>query len=283
MEIAFGNFKTTVDTFMLELGDVDMILGVSWLQKQGKVTSDWKEKVISFHWGGEMIMLKGEQIGESEKQWGGGMMSAASLQSVLLTGENREGSMGMQTLNKQQQMKYADRRRKEKEFKVGEWVFLKLRPHRQQTVARRINQKLAPRYYGPFPIVSRVGRVSYNLKFPASTKVHQVFHISQLKRAVGDYQVAATLPDGLEVEEDTIEEPGEVLATCDIWQQVRQHLVKWKGKDKDDVTWIDDVMLQSQFPDFSLEDKAAVKEVGNVGNSGVEAQKPICLKWDRSP
>ncbi|KAJ9564989.1 hypothetical protein OSB04_000955 [Centaurea solstitialis] len=190
-------------------------------------------------------------------------------------------------LRAQQQMKkYADQKRKDQEFQVGEWVFLKLRPHRQQTIARRINQKLSPRYYGPFPVLSRIGRVSYKLKFPNTTKVHPIFHISQLKKAVGDYQVETLLPEGLAVEDAGLDEPIELLGTRDIsieGQLVRQRLVKWKGKAPDDVSWVDEDVLRGQFPDFSLEDKAAVKEAGNVENSDVEAQRPLVTSVGKKP
>lgn len=54
----------------------------------------------------------------------------------------------MHLLRAQQQMKkYADKKRRQVQFEVEEWVFLKLRPHRQHSVVKRINQKLAARYY----------------------------------------------------------------------------------------------------------------------------------------
>lgn len=49
----------------------------------------------------------------------------------------------------------------DKEYKVGEYVYLKLQPYRQVSVAVRRNLKLTARYYRPFKITERIGKVAY--------------------------------------------------------------------------------------------------------------------------
>ena len=80
----------------------------------------------------------------------------------------------------------ADKHRREKEFKVGDWVYLRLQPYRQNSVAFRKNLKLSPRYYGPFHIIEQVGAMSYKLKLPEGSKIHPLFHVSNLKEKLGE-------------------------------------------------------------------------------------------------
>ena len=76
-----------------------------------------------------------------------------------------------------------DLKRTPKEFQVGEHVFIKVRPKRSSL---RLGScaKIAPRYCGPFEILSRIGQVAYQLALPPNLRVHNVFHISVLKKYV---------------------------------------------------------------------------------------------------
>ena len=70
------------------------------------------------------------------------------------------------------------------EFKVGDYVYLKVSPMRG---IKRFNVKgkLSPRYVGPFKIMDRRGEVAYQLELLENLLgVHDVFHVSQLKRCL---------------------------------------------------------------------------------------------------
>ena len=78
----------------------------------------------------------------------------------------------------------ANRKRRDDEFRVGEKVLLKLQPYRQGSIARPKSFKLAPHYYGPFTILERIVAVAYRLELPSGAGIHNVFHISLLRRFV---------------------------------------------------------------------------------------------------
>ncbi|KAA0067277.1 hypothetical protein IC582_011384 [Cucumis melo] len=84
------------------------------------------------------------------------------------------------------QKSYADVRRKDLEFDVGDKVFLKLAPVKGVLRFEK-KGKLSPRFVGPFEILERIGLVAYRLALlPSLSAVHDVFHVSMLRKYVTD-------------------------------------------------------------------------------------------------
>jgi hypothetical protein len=80
---------------------------------------------------------------------------------------------------------YADKSITHIEFKVGDHVFLKVKANRSSMKLGNY-AKLAARFCGPFEILERIGPVAYMLALPASMIVHNVFHVSLLKKYIPD-------------------------------------------------------------------------------------------------
>jgi hypothetical protein len=76
------------------------------------------------------------------------------------------------------QKSYADKRRRDLSFEIGDFVNLNVSPMRG-TRRFKVKGKLAPRYVGPFKIISRKGEVAYQLELlPQLSYVHDIFHVS---------------------------------------------------------------------------------------------------------
>jgi hypothetical protein len=83
------------------------------------------------------------------------------------------------------QKSYADKNIIQREFKVGDHVFLKVKANRSSLKLGNCS-KLAARCFGPFENLERIGPVAYMLALPASMTIHNVFHISLLKKYIPD-------------------------------------------------------------------------------------------------
>ena len=73
----------------------------------------------------------------------------------------------------------------DREFAVGDWVYLRLQPFRQSSLPWCKNLKSSPKFYGPFQITHCIGVVAYKLDLGASSRIHPVFHVSALKQQLG--------------------------------------------------------------------------------------------------
>jgi transposase InsO family protein len=101
------------------------------------------------------------------------------LQTWLFQRELMVNLIRQHLLRAQQCMKsQADKRRSEREFQVGDKVYLKLQPYVQSSVATRANHKLSFKYFGPYTILEKIGKVAYKLQLPPSATVHPVVHVS---------------------------------------------------------------------------------------------------------
>ncbi|XP_074304823.1 uncharacterized protein LOC141639644 [Silene latifolia] len=150
------------------------------------------------------------------------------------------------------QKSYADLKRSDISFEAGEKVLLKVSPMRG---VMRFGKrgKLSQKFIGPYEILDRVGEVAYRLALPPSlAKVHNVFHVSQLRRYVSDPSHILN-HDIVEVDEQLsyVEMPKEILD-----RKVRKTrkgetaLVKvlWTNHNVEEATWETETSMKEKYP-----------------------------------
>ena len=155
-----------------------------------------------------------------------------------------------------------DKAHREVEFAVGEWAWLRLHNRHAAGITSGGNQKLAPRYYGPFQVLERVGKVAYRLKLPPKARIHDVFHVVFLKKHNGA-PPAEIMPLPAIAHGRALPTPAAVSRakpnghSWDI-------LVQWVGRGPAEATWEALESFKERYPDFQLEDKLFSQEGGSV-------------------
>jgi hypothetical protein len=86
-----------------------------------------------------------------------------------------------------QQKVQADKNKVDRTFEVGDLVYLRLQPYRKASIKRSRVEKLQPCFFGPYRVNKRIGVVAYELELPQGSKIHNVFHVSCLKKALGQH------------------------------------------------------------------------------------------------
>jgi hypothetical protein len=108
----------------------------------------------------------------------------------------------------------ADQHHSERSFEVGDWVFLRLQPYKLMSLKQaKKDNKLSPKYYGSYKVLQKIGTMTYKLEVPASSRVHPVFHVSCLKKVIGDKIPVQTILPELDEEGKFILEPEAITDT----------------------------------------------------------------------
>ncbi|GKC64748.1 hypothetical protein Tco_1097346 [Tanacetum coccineum] len=138
------------------------------------------------------------------------------------------------------------------EFQVGDKVMLKVSPWKW-VVHFGKQGKLNPRYVGPFEVLEKVGEVAYKLELPEElSKVHNTFHVSNLKKCYADEPLAIPL-DGLHFDDKLqfVEEPVEIMDR-EVKQLKRSRIplikVRWNSKRGHEFTWEREDQFKKKYP-----------------------------------
>ncbi|WVZ63561.1 hypothetical protein U9M48_013184 [Paspalum notatum var. saurae] len=152
------------------------------------------------------------------------------------------------------QKSYTDKRRRQLAFEKDDHVYLRVSP--MKGVHRfGVKGKLAPRYVGPFKILERCGPVAYCLELPPHlAAVHDVFHVSQLKKCLRVPEEAVDTSQ-IQIEPDLTyeEKPMKVLdqkQRSTRRKAVNFYEVQWSNHSEEEATWETEEYLQTKYPDF---------------------------------
>ncbi|KAJ0492793.1 putative nucleotidyltransferase, Ribonuclease H [Helianthus annuus] len=185
-----------------------------------------------------------------------------AVNATLMDREETIKLLRFSLLRAQNRMKQAaDSRRSEREFKVGDHVYVKLHPYGQSTLRSSHFNKLGPKYFGPLMIIERIGAVAYKLDLPDDAQVHPVFHVSLLKLARGSTEQYVPLPQNPRF----MFKPLQVLDRKLVKRGSRasvKGLIQWDSLPITEATWENLEDLQIRFPDFIFEVKKCFR--GNV-------------------
>ena len=132
-----------------------------------------------------------------------------------------------------------------------------MHPYKQTSLKRNAAEKLKTSYYGPYKVIQKIGEVAYELELPDESKIHNVFHVSCLKKDIGQkIFISDTLPP-LDYEGQLTPIPEKVLKTRERIlrsRTIKEYLVQWKDLPSEDATWEEKNILQ--HPNLKLlEDK----------------------------
>ena len=164
--------------------------------------------------------------------------SQAAADFVTRMNQDLEAAKAAITAAQERQARYANTKRQDASFNVGDRVLLSTANLKLRTDGPA--SKFNPRWCGPFVITERIGKVAYRLELPPTMRIHPVFHISLLKsyQATEEDNRPAMRPPPI-IGEDVYEaERISNRRTIQVNGRLQtQYLVHWRGYPDSEATW----------------------------------------------
>ncbi|KAL1534042.1 hypothetical protein AAHA92_31446 [Salvia divinorum] len=157
------------------------------------------------------------------------------------------------------QKSYADVRRTDLQFNAGDKVFLKVSPSKGIT-RFCVKGKLKPRYVGPYEILENVGPVAYRLALPPSFRhVHNVFHVSQLRKYVFDPKHVIHQEEMILNPDLSYKEKPEAILDRKVQELRNKAIVSvkvlWKHHGYEEATWELEDKMKEKYPELFVGDE----------------------------
>ncbi|XP_075100634.1 uncharacterized protein LOC142176558 [Nicotiana tabacum] len=124
--------------------------------------------------------------------------------------------------------------------------------------------KLSPHYIGPYRIPRKIGQVAYELEFPQElAAVHPVFHVSMLKKFMGDPSLVVPtevigVKDGLSYEEIPVAILDHQICKLKT-KEIASVKVLWRNQKVKEATWEAEEDMKSRYPLLFEEQKENVE------------------------
>jgi hypothetical protein len=139
-------------------------------------------------------------------------------------------------------------------FEVGDFMYLKVSLMRGLRHFK-VRGKHAPRFIGPFMITERRGEVAYQLELPPQlSDVHDVFHVSQLKKCICVPEEQIPMKDKDANEHLSYQEYHvKILETSERVtrnKRIKMYKVQWSLHTEEEATWEREEELKTKFPSF---------------------------------
>ena len=157
--------------------------------------------------------------------------------------ENARAAQVHLTKTKSQMINRVNKKREHVEFFPGDLVLVSAA---NWPLAQGLTPKFKHRYYDPYKIIKQINNFSYKLQLPTTSKIHDVFHVSLLKRFHTDEtwgrEAINNMPSELEA-----------ILKAQVRRGRKRYLITWQGRSLVEASWVTEEALRQAGFEWLME------------------------------